>query len=193
MEMYLSFLTHPPLKRTICRMAEYTLCWHTEIASSGFCFFAVVDFYLFIYFLSTLLHFSLPLSYSYFFPPFLPFSICFVFLLKVRSLNLEIKKKFVGGTITSVPQSKTLVCFELNLWKISIIHISKSTLICHSGPDPSVLSIIKLVAEIVVLTCNCKCLCVPITQRRCFEVLLGQFEDSSVACLLILQSCLSNF
>lgn len=69
-------------------MAEYTLCWHTEIASSVFSFFAVVNFYF-------ILFFYLPLSIFPYLSPiltsFLPFSVCFVFLLRVRTLNLEIK------------------------------------------------------------------------------------------------------
>lgn len=106
----------------------------TGIASNvlGF-FFAIADFFLF--FFPSFLSPSFPSSLSPIFPSFILLS-WFVFVLRVRTLKLEVKIS-TGGTITSVSQCKTLIHFELSLWQISIIHISKSTLISHSRPDLS--------------------------------------------------------
>lgn len=85
----------------------------------------------FVILLCFFLFFFLPPSLvSFLSPSVLQFCFCF------KSQNSEIRgKKFTGGTIASVSQSKTLIHFELGLWQISIIHISKSTLISHSRPD----------------------------------------------------------
>lgn len=103
------------------------------IASNILGFFCYCWF--FFFFFPSFLSPSFPSSLSPIFPFFILLS-WFVFVLRVRTLKLEVKIS-TEGTIASVSQCKTLIHFELSLWQISIIHISKSTLISHSRPDLS--------------------------------------------------------
>lgn len=116
------FVSTPSLSKKVWNVGSQNTFYsrNTGIASNIFCDFAMFFSFFFLP----------PSLVSFLSPSVLQFCFCF------KSQNSEIRgKKFTGGTIASVSQSKTLIHFELGLWQISIIHISKSTLISHSRPD----------------------------------------------------------
>lgn len=93
-------------------------------------FWGLGDFFLLAYFLPSFLPPSLP--------SFLPFPFCPLVCICFESQNSELEVKKIHWRDHCIcTTSKTLIHFELSLWQISIIHISKSTLISLSRPDLS--------------------------------------------------------